>query len=103
MIYKNYILSKKLGGLDIYISIFFVCFYYHCWTFFFLLISLLVYFFVNHGDLLMQIVIFVFSFFCIIFTLIWLVLIRNICHLHLLTYLLKNKKLFHLIAHTTVQ
>ena len=36
MIYKNYILSKKLGGLDIYISIFFVCFYYHCWTFFFI-------------------------------------------------------------------
>ena len=88
MIYKNYILSKKLGGLDIYISIFFVCFYYHCWTFFFLLISLLVYFFVNHGDLLKEGCNFCVLIFFIIFTLIWFGINQKYM---LLTYLLYVK------------
>ena len=84
MIYKNYILDKKLSGLDIYL-VFFCLLLVSLLDVFFMLISLLVYFFVNYGGLLMQIVIFVFSIF--VFTLIWLVLIRNIC------YLLKKKRL----------
>ena len=64
MIYKNYISGKNLSRLDIYISIFF----FFCLLLlslldvflFFLLLLLFRVFFVNYGDLLMQIVIFVF-------------------------------------------
>ena len=61
MIYKNYITGKKLSELDIYINIFCLLllsllddFFLNYW---------LLVFFVNYEDLLMQIVIFVFSFF----------------------------------------
>ena len=64
MIYKNCILGKKLSGLDIYISIFCLLLLSLLEVFLLLLLPLPVwFFFVNYGDLLMQIVIFVFSFF----------------------------------------
>ena len=66
MIYKNYILGKKLSGLDIYIiffcllllSLLDVFFYINIITSFFFFF----FFLVNYGDLLIQIVIFVFYF-----------------------------------------
>ena len=62
---KKYKLGKKLSGLDIYISIFCLLLLSLLEVFLLLLlIPLPVWvFFVNYGDLLMQIVIFVFSFF----------------------------------------
>ena len=65
MIYKNCILGKKLSGLDIYISIFCLLLLSLLEVFLLLLLIPLPvwFFFVNYGDLLMQIVIFVFSFF----------------------------------------
>ena len=69
MIYKNYILDKKLSGLDIYL-VFFCLLLVSLLDVFFMLISLLVYFFVNYGGLLMQIVIFVFSIFVFYFNLV---------------------------------
>ena len=63
MIYKNCILGKKLSGLDIYISIFCLLLLSLLEVFLLLLLIPLPvwFFFVNYGDLLMQIVIFVFS------------------------------------------
>ena len=63
MFYKNYILGKKLSGLDIYISIFCLLLLSLLEVFLLLLLIPLPvwFFFVNYGDLLMQIVIFVFS------------------------------------------
>ena len=69
MIYKNYVLGKKLSGLDIYL-VFFCLLLLSLLDVFFMLISLLVYFFVNYGGLLMQIVIFVFSIFVFYFNLV---------------------------------
>ena len=66
MIYKNYILGRKLSRLDIYIIFFcllllslldFFCYINIITSFFFLF-----FFLVNYGDLLIQIVIFVFYF-----------------------------------------
>ena len=63
MIYKNCILGKKLSGLDIYISIFCLLLLSLLEVFLLLLLIPLPvwFFFVNYEDLLMQIVIFVFS------------------------------------------
>ena len=88
MIYKNYISGKNLSPLDIYISIFFPCFYYHCWTFFYS--SSYYYYCLGFFCKLWRLVSgncnFFILIFCIIYILVCLVLITNICYL--LTYLL---------------
>ena len=89
MIYKNCILGKKLSGLDIYISIFCLLLLSLLEVFFIIIIintitSLV--FFCKLWRLVNANCNFCVFIFCIIFTLIWLVLIRNICYL--LTYLL---------------
>ena len=96
MIYKNYISDKNLSRLDIFISIFLLaCFYYHCWTLF-SSSSYCLGFFCKLWRLVNANCNFCVFIFCIIFTLIWLVLIRNVTYLLacllacLLTYLQKN-------------
>ena len=88
MIYKNYILGKKLSELVIYISIVLFAFIITVEGVF-LLISLLVGFVCELWRLVNANCNFCVFIFCIIYTLIWFVLIRNICYL--LTYLLKYK------------
>ena len=91
MIYKNYIFSKKLGGLDMYIGNF--CLLLLSLLDVFLLLLLLVFvvvFFCKLWRLVNANCHFCVFIFCIIFTLIWLVLIRNTLLACLLTYLQKN-------------
>ena len=79
MIYKNYILGKKLSGLDMYVSIFLFAFIITVGRFFKLLLFLFI--FCKLWRLVNANYNFFVFIFCIIFTLIWLVLIRNICYL----------------------
>ena len=91
MIYKNYISGKNLSGLDIYISICLACFYYHFRPFIIITIIIIIIiiiclvFFCKLWRLVNANCGFCIFVFCIIYTLICLVLIRNICYL-LLTY-----------------
>ena len=92
MIYKNYISDKILSGLDIYISIFLLVFiitvgrfyyYYYCYYYYHYYYYLFSFFFCKLWRLVNANCNFCIFIFCIIFTLIWLVLIRNIyiCYL----------------------
>ena len=91
MIYKNYILGKKLSELVTYISIVLFAFIITV-DGVFLLISLLVDFVCELWRLVNANCNFCVFIFCIIFTLIWFALIRNICYL--LTYLNTNTSSF---------
>ena len=71
----------------IYIYFFFACFYYHCWTFFYSSFYYCLGFFCKLWRLVYADFNFCILAFCIIYILICLVLITNICYL-LTTYLL---------------